>query len=52
VPVLHGAADAFAFAIKRRNEKHDLIHLKSAGSAAIRKSRYAPIDLHQRSKSG
>src|SRR6516165_3514513 len=46
---LHGAADAFAIAIKCRNEKSDLIHLKSSGYAAIRIS-LRPIDLHQRSK--
>ena len=34
--MLHGAADAFAIAIKRRNEKDDLIHLKPSGCAAIR----------------
>ena len=46
---LHGAADAFAIAIKCRNEKSDLIHLKSSGYAAMRIS-LRPIDLHQRSK--
>jgi hypothetical protein len=44
--VLHGVADAFAIAIKRRNEKDDLIHLKPSGRAAIRIP--SPfIDLHQ-----
>jgi hypothetical protein len=43
MPVLRGVADAFAIAIKRRNEKLDLIHLKPSPRAAIRKSRCASI---------
>jgi hypothetical protein len=31
--VLHGAADAFAIAIKRGKEQHDLIHLKPCCAA-------------------
>ena len=46
--MLHGVADACAIAIKRRNEKDDLIHLKPSGRAAIRIRRPSLICINDR----
>jgi hypothetical protein len=40
--VLHGAADAFAIAIRRRKDKHDLIHLKPSCAAISRPDELDP----------
>jgi len=40
--VLHGAADAFAIAIRRRKDKHDLIHLKPCCAAISRPDELDP----------
>jgi hypothetical protein len=40
--VLHGAADAFAIAIRRRKDKHDLIRLKPCYAATSRPDELDP----------